>query len=97
MSFFANLLRNMSSKDYGRQRHGSSSRSGHHGSRDGEYRQDGYEARGAACANCRAPLVTGAKFCAECGITTASRTCTSCSKPLASGARFCASCGTAVA
>lgn len=98
VSFFANLLRNMSSNDQGRQqRHGSSSRSSHHGKRDGGHRQDGYEARGASCASCRSPLIAGAKFCAECGTSATPRACATCSIALVNGARFCASCGTAAA
>jgi hypothetical protein len=51
MIFFANLQRHMSNNVHGRQRHGSSNRSGNHGGRDSGFWQDGHDARGASCAS----------------------------------------------
>jgi len=54
---------------------------------------------GPQCA-CGAPLLFGARFCANCGRPTglagASEKCAYCGQPLSSGAEFCASCGAAV-
>ena len=49
------------------------------------------------CAKCRAALVPGAKFCAQCGAPSAAASgpkfCSECGGTLAQGARFCAGCG----
>lgn len=54
---------------------------------------------GPQCA-CGAPLLFGARFCANCGrpteLATAADVCTRCLQPLAVGASFCASCGATV-
>jgi hypothetical protein len=54
---------------------------------------------GPQCA-CGAPLLFGARFCANCGrpteLAAAGEVCARCSQPLAVGASFCASCGAIV-
>ena len=54
-----------------------------------------------ACAKCRNPLPSGARFCAACGTPApepkspaAKKFCTGCGQPVAPNARFCAGCGT---
>lgn len=48
------------------------------------------------CAGCAHANDFGARFCAQCGASLASR-CSSCGAELPGGARFCSSCGAAVA
>ncbi len=47
-----------------------------------------------ACPKCGAANAEGAKFCSECGESTAPKACTNCGAALAAGAKFCPECGT---
>ncbi len=109
MSFFENMLRNITTGSHGRHsKHGgyggqgSSHHSGHrpedsYGDRTAGFPQSGGADRSGSCPACRAPLATGAKFCSQCGnAVPAKRFCEGCSAALADGARFCGSCGKSV-
>jgi class 3 adenylate cyclase/RNA polymerase subunit RPABC4/transcription elongation factor Spt4 len=49
--------------------------------------------RGMICANCRAAVPDGAKFCIQCGAALM-RGCRACGHPVPAGAKFCPECGT---
>lgn len=53
-------------------------------------------AKAPKCSACKAVLVKGARFCAECGASQASGRCSDCKEKLKPGARFCSGCGGAV-
>ena len=92
MSFFTDMLRNITNGDHGRRGHGSSHGSSHR-DRDSGYRPDGYATRSGSCPACQMPLASGARFCPQCGTAVTPKVCGGCSTTLADGARFCASCG----
>jgi RNA polymerase subunit RPABC4/transcription elongation factor Spt4 len=91
MGFLKDMMRNAmgAGGHHGRCGYG---RSGHHGN-DGGYCYDNAPASGPACADCRAALPAGARFCPQCGAGVGARICAGCAAPLAQGAQFCAACG----
>ena len=48
------------------------------------------QAAGAVCPSCGQPVVSGAKFCMNCG---AKLVCPKCGNPIMQGAKFCMNCG----
>jgi uncharacterized OB-fold protein len=51
---------------------------------------------GGTCRKCNATLVSGSKFCAQCGTPSEAagpKFCAQCGSQLASGSRFCNQCG----
>ncbi|MBR2208351.1 MAG: zinc-ribbon domain-containing protein, partial [Synergistaceae bacterium] len=48
------------------------------------------QASGVTCPSCGQPVMSGAKFCSNCG---AKLVCTNCGQPITPGAKFCSNCG----